>query len=164
MFHLSLPRSLHDKVDFNNVGFSLTKMVQDEIKFRGHPNVLSLHRRTLEVTKDDSLTLRGDCIIGVGADKACADLDERLKKGVSRSDSMVKVEIIVGGESYSIQGYGDSRLTLTNKHDVVIRKTRFVCPRTLSVACDRASSDIPRNMVKLLQHSETTALLRVSVE
>lgn len=139
-------------------------MVQDEIRFRGHPNVLSLHGRTLEITKDNSLSLRGDCIIGVSANKACADLDEVVKKGVSRSDAAVKVEIIVGGESYSIQGFGDSRLSLLNKHDIVIRKTRFVCPRTMSVGCDKASSDIPRSMVKLLQDKETSGLLRVSVE
>ena len=139
-------------------------MVQDEIKFRGHPNVLSLHGRTLEVTKDNSLSLRGDCIIGVSANKACADLDEVVKNGVSRSDTTVKVEIVVGGESYSIQGFGDSRLSMLSKHDLVIRKTRFVCPRTMSVGCDKASSDLPRSMVRLLQDAETCGLLRVSVE
>lgn len=139
-------------------------MVQDEIKFRGHPNVLSLHGRTLEVTKDNSLSLRGDCIIGVSANKACADLDEVVKKGVSRSDTTVKVEIVVGGESYSIQGFGDSRLSMLSKHDIVIRKTRFVCPRTMSVGCDKASSDLPRSMVRLLQDADTCGLLRVSVE
>ena len=103
-------------------------MAEDEIKFRGHPNVLSLHSRTLEITKEDHLSLRGDCIVGVNATKACADLDERVRKGVQKSGSLVKFEVIVGNEKYSIQGRGDSRLTLLNKHDIVIRKTLFACP------------------------------------
>ena len=139
-------------------------MAEDEIKFRGHPNVLSLHSRTLEITKEDHLSLRGDCIVGVNATKACADLDERVRKGVQKSGSLVKFEVIVGNEKYSIQGRGDSRLTLLNKHDIVIRKTLFACPRTLSVGCDKASIDLPRTMVALLQDSNMTGLLRVSVE
>lgn len=139
-------------------------MVEDEIKFRGHPNVLSLHGRTLEITKDENLSLRGDCIIGVGANKACADLDPVVKAGIQRNDAPVKVEIILGSESFQILGKGDSRLSLLNKHDVVIRKTCFICPRTLSVMCDRASSDLPRKMVTMLQDDATVGLFRISVE
>jgi hypothetical protein len=70
----------------------------------------------------------------------------------------------VGSESYSIKGFGNSKLTLINKHDIVIRKTHFVCPRTLSVGCDGASSDLPRGLVKMLQDSSTVGLLRINVE
>ena len=139
-------------------------MVEDEIKFRGHPNVLSLHARTLEITREDHLSLRGDCIIGVSANKACADLDEAVKKGVKSTGTLVKVEIIVDNESYVVTGYGDDRLSLLNKHDIVIRKTRFACPRTMSVGFDRASSDLPRSMVRLLRDSKKTGLFRVSIE
>ena len=54
-------------------------MVQDEVIFYGHPNIRSLHAKTIEITKDEHLTPRGDCIIGVKANKACADLDESFK-------------------------------------------------------------------------------------
>ena len=36
-----------------------------EIPFQGHKNILSLHQKTLEITKDDELTSNGDCIVGV---------------------------------------------------------------------------------------------------
>lgn len=139
-------------------------MVEDEIKFRGHSNVLSLHPRTVEITREDHLSLRGDCIIGVSASKGCADLDEAVKKGLRNSGSVVTVEIIVDGESFKIRGTGDSRLSLLDKHDIVIRKTRFVCPRTMSVRCDAASSDLPKSLVKLLQENTSTGLFRVNVE
>jgi hypothetical protein len=139
-------------------------MVQDEVTFYGHPNVQSLHAKTVEITKDEHLTLRGDCIIGVRANKACADLDETLKRKLRLNDSVVKIEIMVGSESFVINGKGDRRLSLENPHDIVIRKTNFVCPRTMSVKCDRASSDMPRKLVKMLQDKDAKGIFRIIVE
>jgi hypothetical protein len=139
-------------------------MPQDEITFRGHPNVQLLHGKTLEITRDEHLTLRGDCIIGVRASKACADLGEPLKRRLRANDSIVKIEVMVGSETFTIAGRGDERLSLLNPHDIVIRKTNFACPRTLSVRCDKASSDVPRKMVKLLQDSNAKGIFRITVE
>jgi hypothetical protein len=123
-----------------------------------------LHARTIEVTKDEHLGLKGDCIIGVRASKGCADIDEKIKRLLKLDDSVVRMEIIIGNESFSVTGRGDSRLTLLNQHDIVIRKSRFVCPRTMSVMCDQASSDLPRKMISMLQANDARGLLRVSVE
>ena len=139
-------------------------MVQEEVTFYGHPNVQSLHAKTIEITKDEHLTLRGDCIIGVRASKACADLDESLKRRLSAKDSLVKMEIMVGSESFTFAGMGDDRLTLQNPHDIVIRKTTFVCPRTMSVRSDKASLDVPRKLVKLLQDKEAKGIFRITIE
>ncbi len=139
-------------------------MFQEEIQFFGHPNVQSLHARTIEVTKDEHLGLKGDCIIGVRASKGCADIDEKIKRMLKLDDSIVKMEIIVGSESFSVTGKGDSRLTLLNQHDIVVRKSKFVCPRTMSIMCDKASSDLPRKMVRMLQAKDARGLLRVSIE
>jgi uncharacterized protein len=139
-------------------------MVQDEVMFYGHPNVQSLHAKTIEITKDEHLTLRGDCIIGVRASKACADLDETLRRRLCSDGSVVKIEVMAGSESFVINGTGDGRLTLQNPHDIVIRKTNFVCPRTMSVRCDRASSDVPRKMVRMLQDKDAKGIFRITVE
>ena len=138
--------------------------MQDEIAFWGHPNVRSLHARTVEITKEEHLSLRGDCIIGIKAERACADVDEKVRKRLMQDGSPVTMEIIVGSKTYAIKGEGDSRLTLKNPYDIVIRKTNFVCPRTLSVRCDRASSDIPREMIELLKNPKTKGLFRITVE
>jgi len=139
-------------------------MIQDEVTFYGHPNVRSLHSKTVEITRDDHLTLRGDCIIGVRASKACADFDQNLRRRLRSNDSVVRIEIMVGDESFLINGKGDERFTLQNPHDIVIRKTGFVCPRTMSVRCDRASSDLPRKMVRMLQDTEERGIFRITVE
>jgi hypothetical protein len=141
-----------------------TAMVQDEVIFYGHPNVQSLHARTIEITKDEHLTLRGDCIIGVKANKACADLDEAFKRRLKSNSAIVRIELMVGTESFLITGMGDQRLNLLSPHDIVIRKTNFVCPRTVSVRCDKASLELPRKMVKMLQDRDTKAIFRITVE
>jgi hypothetical protein len=138
--------------------------LQDEIVFYGHQNVQSLHQRTIEITKEEHLTLRGDCIIGVRADKACADLDEKIKNRLMSENSYAKIEIIVGDNIYTINGAGDKRLTLSNKQDIVIRKSNFVCPRTMSIRCNKASSDIPKEMVMALQNPQTKGIFRITAE
>ena len=139
-------------------------MVQDEVIFYGHPNIRSLHGKTIEITKDEHLTPRGDCIIGVKANKACADLDESFKHRLKSNLSVIKIEIMVGDESFLISGRGDERLSMLNANDIVIRKTNFVCPRTMSVLCDKASSDMPRKLVRILQDQKTKGIFRITLE
>lgn len=139
-------------------------MVQDEVTFYGHPNVRSLHSKSIEITKDGYLTPKGDCIIGIKANKACTDLEESIRRGLNSSSAIVKIEVIVDDESFIIKGRGDERLTMLNPHDIVIRRTNFVCPRTMSVLCDKASSDMPRELVRLLQHQEQKGLFRITIE
>lgn len=139
-------------------------MVQDEVTFYGHPNVRSLHSKSIEITKDGYLTPKGDCIIGIKANKACTDLEESIRRGLKSSSAIVKIEVIVGDESFNIKGRGDERLTMLNPHDIVIRRTNFVCPRTMSVLCDKASSDMPRELVRLLQHQEQKGIFRITIE
>lgn len=139
-------------------------MVQDEIIFYGHPNVCSTHTKTIEITKAPALSLRGDCIIGVNANKACRDLKPSLKHLLQQADLTVKIEIEVNDLSFAIDGSSDSRLSLLNDHEIVIRKSDFVCPRTAAICCNKSSSDIPRDIVQLLGRRQTQGLLRISID
>ncbi len=53
--------------------------MEEEIIFYGHPNIRAMHEKTIELTKAKDITLRGDCIIGVNANKACIDLSNTIK-------------------------------------------------------------------------------------
>jgi uncharacterized protein len=139
-------------------------MVQDDVTFYGHLNIRSLHAKTIEITKDEHLTPRGDCIIGVKANKACVDLDEALKHRLKSNSAVVRIEVMVGTESVLISGMGDHRLSMLNSHDIVIRRTNFACPRTMSVQCDKASSEVPRKMVNILQDPDIEGIFRITVE
>ena len=137
-------------------------MVQEEIVFYGHGNIQSFHTRTIEITKDPNLTLRGDCIIGVSANKSCWDISDKLKHSLKDDNSSIIIDVIVGNMSFIINGLGNSRLLLLSRHDIVIRKSSFICERTMAIQCDKASSDIPREMILSLQNPETMGLLRIT--
>ena len=135
-----------------------------EIEFFGHENIRSTHQKTIEITKEKELTPRGDCIVGVGASASCFDIPEDLKEKLKDPESKVEFLIKVKDQEFIIQGRGHKDLTLTHKEDIVIRKSDFVCPRTLAVKCDKASDILPREMVKILQNPSTKATFTIDVQ
>lgn len=139
-------------------------MLEEEIKFFGHENIKSLHGRTIEVTKDKFLTPYGDCIIGVSANKACLDISPLLKSKIACENSLIEIEIIVEPFTFGILAKGSSDLTLQHSHDIVIRKSKFTCSRTIGVCCNFAASDIPRKIIDLLKDPLQSGILRISVQ
>ncbi len=135
-----------------------------QIKFSGHKNIRSLHPKTIEITKDTHLTPRGDCIIGVNATCACKDIPSTLKKKLKDPNSTIKFSIDVNDYSFKFSGKGHKNLLLTNSDDIVIRKSNFICPRTLAVSCNKASDSIPRKIIKLLQDPKAKGVLTIVVQ
>lgn len=133
------------------------------VGFRGHPMVRSLHPTTIEVTTDEELTVRGDCIIGVRATKGCAQLSRNVKEGLRTPGAKVKVRISVGGESFVVRALADPRLELSNPHDIVVRKSFFVSDRTLALGADRSARDLPRSMVQALKDPEAEGTFELEV-
>ena len=133
------------------------------IPFYGHENIRSLHPKTIEITTESHLTVNGDCIIGVNADHGCNDIPERMKLLLQNSKSNVNCTITVKDFSFKVKGRGNDKLTLKNPHDIVIRKSSFVCPRTLATNCDTASNAIPRQMIELLQDPDTKGIFLIEV-
>ncbi len=127
----------------------------------GHANVLGTHRTTIEITKDASLSKEGDCIIGVNADKSCSDLPDDLKKQLKTEK---KFEIILrsGDSEERITGFGSPDLILTNKHDIVLRKSSYIDARTLLVKCNKACSDLSRAFVNKLRNPNAKIKLIIS--
>lgn len=139
-------------------------MTQDEIVFYGHPNVLCTHQKTIEITKMSTLTLKGDCIIGVRASKACKDLSRSLREGLQKPNSFVDIEIQVNGLSFAIKGRSSGGLSLLSDTDMVIRKSTYTCPRTVAILSDNACSDIPREIVELLKDPERQGIMKITIE
>lgn len=134
-----------------------------EIPFYGHENIRSLHQKTIEITTGSELTLQGNCIIGVNASCGCNDIPEKMKNLLRASKSDVLFTITVKDFSFKVKGKGREDLILTNPHDIVIRKSSFICPRTLATHCDKASDSIPRNIIKLLQNQDSKGVFEIDV-
>tara|TARA_Y100000590_G_scaffold81776_1_gene91020 strand:- start:390 stop:830 length:441 start_codon:yes stop_codon:yes gene_type:complete len=133
------------------------------IPFTGHKEVLSLHEKTLEITKDDSLTAQGDCIVGVNSGISCMDLPEKMKMKIQNPESKIKFTIKAGKFTFKVQGQGSEKLTLKHVSDIVLRKSAFTCSRTIAINCDKASSDMPRDFVHLLQNPQTKGKMIIEV-
>ena len=125
--------------------------------------VLSLHEKTLEITKDDNLTSQGDCIVGVNSGISCIDLPDKMKEKIQDPESKIKFTIKAGKFTFKIQGHGSPKLTLKHVSDIVLRKSAFTCSRTIAINCDKASSDIPRDFVHLLQNPQTKGKMIIEV-
>lgn len=117
----------------------------------GHPNITSKHRTTIMVTTDEHLSKRGDCIVAVRAEKSLDDLLPELKEIIRNEEAEVIFIMETGGQSLVVRGRGHPGLTLTSPSDMVIRKSGFICDRTLMIKADIAASDIPLEFVRLLE-------------
>ena len=126
-----------------------------KIKAKGHENVLSLHKSTFEITKDNDLSLSGDCIIGLDIDKSMEDFPEEFKEKLANDDTKVIVELRTPNASDTIEGYGHHDLTLSHPTDIVCRKSTFVCSRTLMIKSNKAAIDLNRDLIKDLANGES---------
>jgi hypothetical protein len=138
--------------------------LSEVIVAKGHESIQATHRTTLEITKDTHLSERGDCIIAVSADKAVADLGCGFKEKLRAPNARLTILIEAGGVTERVNAYGSSRLVLTHPTDVVVRKSDYVCSRTLAVRADKAASDLSRELVEKLKNpkQETKITLTVS--
>ena len=135
-----------------------------EIPFKGHKNILSLHKKTIEITKDGKLTVNGDCIVGTNSSLACVDLPEKFKRKIQKPDTKIRFSIVADEYSFTVRGHGSEKLTLKHPNDIVLRKSAFTCSRTIAIMCDKASDDIPRKMVKKLQNPKTAGKLVIEIK
>ena len=135
-----------------------------EIEFFGHENIRSNHQKTIEITKESHLTPRGDCIVGVNASSSCVDLPDELKNKLKNSETEVCFTIRVGTDEFTLKGKGHPDLVLSHTQDIVLRKSDFTCPRTLSVKCNKASDMVPRDMISKLQNPKTKGFFIIDVD
>ncbi len=128
-------------------------VILDTIYAYGHENIFCTHNTTIEITKDTYLTTKGTCILGIRASKACQGLNATLKEKIQQGKK-VKVSIIFNDIEDTFYGYGDPRLTLLSKNDLVFRKSSFICDRTILINCTKSSIDLDRNLIKALKNQE----------
>ena len=113
---------------------------------------------------DHHLTLNGDCIIGVKANKACCDIRDDIKQKLRTNNTYVEFQLIVEPYTITIIGLGNSELKLDHKHDIVMRKSNFICSRTICLNSNLAAVDLPRQMVDLLRDPDKKASMRIMVD
>jgi hypothetical protein len=121
-------------------------------KAYGHPNISARHKTTLMITKDNYLTIRGDCVVGIGSEKGLLDFPKEFKEAVKDDDATIILVLGIDELSFIVTGRGHSDLAYSHPFDIVSRKSDYICDRTLMVESDKAASDIDPRMLRLLTH------------
>ena len=134
------------------------------IQAAGHPEIRANHPTTLEITKEDHLTKRGDCIIATCASKGCADLSPEFSKLMRNNETHVTLTIEAGERRETITGRGDTRLLLTHPTDLVARKSNYICDRTIMVLANKSASDLDREFVKMFRDARTRIRIELVAE
>ena len=120
----------------------------------GHENVQAVHPSTLMLTRERHLTKTGDCVIAVAADKAVADLSQEVKEKLKKPKAKLTITIEADGLTQQINASGSPKLVLTNKTDMVIRKSAYISDRTLAIHADKSSNDLPRELIEKLKNPQ----------
>jgi len=120
----------------------------------GHKNIQATHKTTLEFTKDTHLSKKGYCIVTVAADKALTDLSAEFKENLRKPHAKLTILIEAGGIIDQVNAYGSPRLILSHPTDMVVRKSGYVCNRTLAVHADKAAQDLSKALVEKLKNPE----------
>ena len=131
---------------------------------RGHKNLLAAHETTFEITKEQNLTKQGDCIIAVDATKSGIDLPAEFIKATKKKGSQIIVTIYVDEYKEIIIAQGSSRLELTHPTDLVIRKSDYICSRTLAIKADKAAADFSRKIVEKLKNPKQEVKIKITVK
>ena len=122
-----------------------------EIRATGHPNIRATHRNTFEITKESHLTPRGDCIVGVNAEIGISEIPQEIKGYLSLQKPVtLTLELPEYGLKEVVRAIG-ANSSFNHPTDIVVRKSSYVCGRTLAIRADKAAADFSREFVELLR-------------
>jgi len=127
----------------------------------GHPLVRGTHPTTFEVTTEEELTIYGDCIIAVGADKGAAALSQDFREVLSREGANLITSLVCRDLRIKVRSTGGQGIILEHPTDLVWRRSSFCCGRTIATGSDLVARTLPRELIQYLREG---AIIRVELE
>ncbi len=121
-----------------------------------HANVQAVHEKTLEVTCEERLTPRGDCVVLTHSTHEPSVLERLCIEG-----SRGYLVIVSRFGSFWLEG---TCAPVKVSCSFVIRKSSSRAPRTLMINADKASKDVPREMVRKASLWGSKALVILAVD
>lgn len=117
----------------------------------GHENILSKHKTTLEFTKDDDLSLKGDCIIGIKANFSLPLLKKFIEK---LNDKRITITIKNNKENDVEKINAEINPSFNSDKNIVIRKSDFIDERTFAINADKAAVELNRELINFLKEKK----------
>ena len=63
-----------------------------------------------------------------------------------------------------MSAYGSAHLTLVHPTEIVVRKSGYICSRTLAVKADKASADLSRGLIEKLKNPAQKVKITLAVK
>jgi len=120
------------------------------VRAKGHRLISATHKSTFEITKENYLTERGNCIIGISANYSASEFPDWLKEYL-REGKRIIIEIRVDDLSDFVEAYGSKDLPFKDNKSFVIRKSTYIDDRTVAIRSNKAAIDINRRIIELLK-------------
>lgn len=133
-------------------------MLSEVIWARGHGNISARHKTTLMFTRDDYVTPQGDCIVAVDADRCMGDFPEEFREKLIDQKTRIEIMIRCSGACERVVAWGHPSLSFKNPRDMVVRKSSFICDRTLAIGADKAAVDLDRRLIDELREGKEVGI------
>ena len=118
----------------------------------GHPNIVGTHKTTFEFTKDEEVSLKGDCIVGVKADFDLRKLKEFI---LNSKDKKITIRIETSGKEKNKEIIkADLNPNFNHNREFVMRKTDFISDRTFAIKSNKSSFELNRALIRFLQEKK----------
>jgi uncharacterized protein len=121
---------------------------------KGHPNIMAMHRNTLEITKDAEISKKGDCIIAVSADFSLEELQKLLSSG---NCEKISLTITAAGITEKITAIANKKFS--SNHEIVFRTGSFLSERTLGTRADKSAAMLDRRLVEAMKNGATATTI-----
>ncbi len=131
---------------------------------RGHKNIQSTHKTTFEITKEQSLTKRGNCVVAVESTMGASDISREFREAARKRGAEITIKIEAGKLRETVKAKGSPQLLFTHPTDLVIRKSDYVCGRTVAIRADKAAKDFSRAIVEKIRDSNQKIRITLVVE
>lgn len=115
-------------------------------------------------TKDRHLSQTGDCIIAMAADKSVADLNPDFKDKLKKPNAKLTIIIEADNIKHQIKASGSPNLILSHPTDMVVRRSDYICNRTLAIRADKTSNELPREFIEKLKDPKQEVKITLTVE
>ncbi|MET1101854.1 MAG: DUF371 domain-containing protein [Pyrodictiaceae archaeon] len=124
---------------------------------RGHPNILANHEGTLEITSDNFLTPRGECIIGIAAKYLGGEGKD--SKGAFSKLIIIALPLLPR-EPMLEKVYGlSSGMANPNARRLIVRKSAYIDDKTIMVSATKAASDLNKKFKEAMRSPFTRCLI-----
>ena len=126
----------------------------------GHQNIRGTHKTTFEFTKDEELSLKGDCIIGV---KSNFD-KENLKKfiqGMHGNKLKIRLESAPLNQKIIDTIECDLNEEFNGDRELVIRKTNYISGKTLAMNSNKAACELSRELIDFLKKAANKIIVKL---